>query len=83
MRKLSEKLIVSETHYCNQVTTLSLSIHDNKRITMYCLDCTVTTCSKCAVTSHASHNTDIIADIVETERAGVHSTFGGNYYGVL
>lgn len=52
------------------------SIHDNKRITMYCLDCTVTTCSKCAVTSHASHNTDIIADIVETERAGVHSTFG-------
>jgi len=44
------------------------SLHENRKITMYCCDCHVTTCSTCAATSHAQHHTEIILDVVDSER---------------
>ena len=44
------------------------SLHENRKITMYCCDCHVTTCSTCAATSHAKHHTEIILDVVDSER---------------
>ena len=49
------------------------SLHENKKITMYCCDCHVTTCSTCAASSHAQHHTEIIADVVDSERSSLQS----------
>ena len=47
------------------------SLHENKKITMYCCECHVTTCSTCAGSSHAQHHTEIIADVVDGERSAL------------
>ena len=62
------------------LTQLPPSLHTNMKITMYCCDCKATTCSKCSSSSHNLHHTEIIADVIDNERANLQKVLKGNSY---
>ena len=67
------QILVSTENEVRRTPQSLCSLHENRKITMYCCDCEVTTCSKCAATSHSQHHTEIILDVVDSEREALQA----------
>eukprot|EP00116_Pleurobrachia_bachei_P008367 sb/3468629/ len=73
LNNLVQILVATETEV-RRTPQEYCSLHENKRITMYCCECRVTICSSCATSAHKPHRTEIIADVIDSERSALEAT---------